>query len=84
MDWRESKLSFDSKSKLISAVKLVDFEQVNRLYQSLVSADGFGRVMVQMRGTKFKNEAFVEFKSQESNKVEQVTNIDEFHAEQIK
>ena len=84
LDWRESKLNFDSKAKLVAAVQTVDLAQVTALYQSLVSTSDFGRVTLQMRGTKFKDEAFVEFKGYDQTKVKQVVNIDEFHKQQLK
>lgn len=77
-DWRQQKFVFDSKIKLIAAVKNVTLADINGLYQSSVSANNYGRVVVQMRGTNFKDKPFTDFE-----KVEQVVNIDAFHSKSL-
>ena len=78
-DWRQNKLSFDSKAKLVAAIKALEFNDVVRLYSNITSSDDFGRVMVQMRGTKFKEEAFAQH-----DNAEQITDINAFHKAQLK
>lgn len=73
-DWRKNKLSFDSKAKLISAIKSLELADIKNLYQQLNQDNAFGRVMVQMRGKNFKDQPFVE-----PDNVKQITDVNDFH-----
>ncbi|RHW75831.1 insulinase family protein [Colwellia sp. RSH04] len=73
-DWRKNKLSFDSKAKLISAIKSLELADIKHLYQQLNQDNAFGRVMVQMRGKNFKDQPFVE-----PDNVKQITDVNDFH-----
>ena len=78
-DWRKNNLNFDSHSKLVQAVKAVTREDIINLYNELLAQEHFGRVMVQMRGTNFKDQAFVEHKD-----AKQITDVNDFHQAQLK
>ncbi len=78
-DWRKNNLNFDSHSKLVQAVKTVTREDIIKLYHELLAQEHFGRVMVQMRGTNFKDQAFVEHKD-----AKQITDVNDFHQAQLK
>ena len=78
-DWRKNNLNFDSHSKLVQAVKAVTREDIIKLYHELLAQEHFGRVMVQMRGTNFKDQAFVEHKD-----AKQITDVNDFHQAQLK
>lgn len=77
-DWQEQNFDFDSRSKLIAALKTVTKQDVMNLYQRLQDGKSFGQVLVQMRGTKFQQESFVEVKGETV-----VKDIDLFHQQQI-
>ena len=74
-DWRQQKLEFNSRSNLIAAIKEVTIEDVTSLYTALVSGKEFGRVVVQLRGTKFNSEPFAEHKS-----AEKIKDVNNFHS----
>ncbi|WP_293752312.1 insulinase family protein, partial [uncultured Paraglaciecola sp.] len=73
-DWREQQWGFDSRERLIAAVEKVTFDDVVNLYNRIESGKEFGRVLIQMRGTKFADKAFIEPKG-----AIKVTDIDSFH-----
>jgi len=73
-DWREQQWGFDSRERLIAAVEKVTFDDVVNLYNRIESGEEFGRVLIQMRGTKFADKAFIEPKG-----AIKVTDIDSFH-----
>ena len=52
----------------------VTLEDVKALYSRVEGGDEFGRVLIQMRGTKFADKAFIEPKG-----ATKVTDIDQFH-----
>lgn len=73
-DWRDERWSFDSQEKLIGAIEKVTLMDVQNLYQRILGGKDFGRILIQMRGTKFADKDFIEPKG--AIKVE---DIDSFH-----
>ncbi|MEP1445695.1 MAG: insulinase family protein [Paraglaciecola sp.] len=73
-DWRDQRWSFDSQDKLIAAIEKTTLGDVINLYQRIQGGKDFGRVLIQMRGTKFADRDFIEPKG--AIKVE---DIDSFH-----
>lgn len=73
-DWREQLWNFDSKERLITAIETITLNDVKNLYQRIEGGKDFGRVIIQMRGTKFADKAFIEPKG-----AIKVTDIDGFH-----
>jgi len=73
-DWREQLWNFDSKERLIAAIETITLNDVKNLYQRIEGGKDFGRVIIQMRGTKFADKAFIEPKG-----AIKVTDIDGFH-----
>jgi protease-3 len=73
-DWSQQKISFDTKNQLIAAVKKARLQDIHSLYESIVTGKDYGRVILQMRGSLFKNKAFIEFV-----KAEKVIDLDRFH-----
>jgi protease-3 len=73
-DWREQQWQFDSRERLITGVEKVTLDDVISLYNRIEGGKHFGQVLIQMRGTKFADKAFVEPKG-----AIKVTDIDNFH-----
>jgi len=73
-DWRDQQWQFDSRDKLIAAIEKVTLEDVLHLYHRIEGGKDFSRVLIQMRGTKFADAAFIELKE-----AIKVTDIDSFH-----
>ena len=73
-DWRQQKLDFNSRSELITAMKQVQQADVTKLYSELLTGDNFGRLVLQMRGTKFESEPFAAF-----DKAKEVQDINALH-----
>ena len=73
-DWREQKWQFDSRDRLITAIKNVTLDHVLNLYHRIEGGKDFSQVLIQMRGTKFADKAFIEPKG-----AIKVTDIDGFH-----
>jgi protease-3 len=73
-DWREQQWNFDSRDRLIAAVEKVTLNDVVNLYGRIQSGQNFGRILIQMRGTKFADKDFIEPKG-----AIKVTDIDSFH-----
>lgn len=73
-DWREQNWAFDSRERLIAAIEKVTLEDVLNLYHRVEAGKEFGQVLIQMRGTKFSDKAFVEPKG-----AIKITDIDSFH-----
>ncbi|MDP5029511.1 insulinase family protein [Paraglaciecola sp.] len=78
-DWREQNYAYNSRAQLISALEKVTLKDVINFYNRLEEGDGFGQLLVQMRGTQFTDKDFVSIKGAET-----IINIDEFHAKQLK
>ncbi|MGL1957153.1 MAG: insulinase family protein [Colwellia sp.] len=76
-DWREQKLNFDTKEKLISAINTVKMADITQLYKELVAGDDFGRIVLQMRGSNFKEEPYADFKD-----AVQLKDVNAFHLKQ--
>lgn len=77
-DWLEYKTDFVSHEQLIAAVKLVSLEDVQALFVELAAEDKLARVVVQLRGTEFKDAKFADFSQQKK-----VVSIDEFHQQKL-
>jgi len=75
-DWREQNLNFDSRANLIAAIKTVGMADITSLYQELITGDKLGRLVLQMRGSKFNDEPYAEFKS-----AVQVIDVNSLHQE---
>lgn len=73
-DWRDQKWNFDSKERLIAAIEKVTLDDVINFYHRIEGNKDFGQVLIQMRGTKFADKAFIEPKG-----VIKITDIDSFH-----
>jgi protease-3 len=73
-DWREQQWQFDSRERLIAGIQKTTLQDVLNLYKRIEGGKDFGQVLIQMRGTKFADKAFVEPKG-----VIKVTDIDSFH-----
>lgn len=73
-DWRDQIWEFNSRERLIAAVEKVTLEDVVDLYKRLQNGDEFGRVLIQMRGTKFAEQDFANPEG-----TIKVTDIDNFH-----
>ena len=73
-DWRNQQWQFDSRERLINAIKKVTLDDLITLYNRIENGNAFGRVLIQMRGTKFSDKAFIEL-----NGAVNVTDIDNFH-----
>ena len=59
-DWGYQKWHFESEQGLIDAIEKVTLNDVIDFYRRLQNGKDFGRVMVQMRGTKFSDKDFIE------------------------
>ncbi|QQX79498.1 insulinase family protein [Shewanella sp. KX20019] len=77
-DWLERKTDFVSQQQLIDVVQVVTLADVQALYGDLNSEGKLSRVVVQLRGTEFKDAAFAEFKQQQK-----VASIDAFHKKSL-
>ncbi|MFT5838436.1 MAG: protease-3 [Flavobacteriales bacterium] len=73
-DWRDQQWIFDSRERLIAGVENVTLKDVQNLYNRIEGGKHFGQVLIQMRGTKFFDKAFIEPKG-----AIKVTDIDSFH-----
>jgi protease-3 len=73
-DWREQQWQFDSRDRLIAAIEKVTLDHVLNLYNRIEGGKDFSQVLIQMRGTKFADKAFIEPKG-----AIKITDIDGFH-----
>jgi protease-3 len=73
-DWREQQWQFDSRERLIAGIQKTTLHDVLNLYKRIEEGKDFGQVLIQMRGTKFADKAFIEPKG-----AIKVTDIDSFH-----
>jgi protease-3 len=73
-DWRDQQWQFDSRERLIAGVEKVTLDDVSNLYDRIEGGKHFGQVLIQMRGTKFVDKAFIEPEG-----AIKVTDIDSFH-----
>ena len=73
-DWRDQQWQFDSRERLIAAIEKITLDEVLNLYNRIEDGEYFGQVLIQMRGTKFADKAFIEPKA-----AIKVTDIDSFH-----
>ncbi|GAC19913.1 insulinase family protein [Paraglaciecola arctica] len=73
-DWRDQKWNFDSKQRLIEAIEKITLDDVINFYHRIEGNKDFGQVLIQMRGTKFADKAFIEPKG-----AIKITDIDSFH-----
>ena len=73
-DWREQQWQFDSQDRLIAAIEKVTLDHVLNFYNRIEGGKDFSQVLIQMRGTKFADKAFIEPKG-----AIKITDIDGFH-----
>jgi len=73
-DWREQQWQFDSRERLIAGIQKTTLHDLLNLYKRIEGGKDFGQVLIQMRGTKFADKAFIEPKG-----AIKVTDIDSFH-----
>jgi protease-3 len=73
-DWRDQQWQFDSRERLISSIQKITLDGVKNLYNRIEGGKEFGQVLIQMRGTKFADKAFIEPEG-----VIKITDIDSFH-----
>jgi protease-3 len=59
-DWRDQQWQFDSRERLIAAVEKVTLDNVLNLHNRIEEGKDFGQVLIQMRGTKFADKAFID------------------------
>lgn len=58
-DWRNQKWQFDTRKRLITAVEKVSLNDVINLHNRIEGGKHFGQVLIQMRGTKYIDKAFI-------------------------
>ncbi|MFT4747344.1 MAG: protease-3 [Congregibacter sp.] len=73
-DWRDQQWQFDSRERLIAAVEKVTLDNVINLHNRIEEGKDFGQVLIQMRGTKFADKAFIDPEG-----TIKITDIDSFH-----
>lgn len=73
-DWRDQQWQFDSRERLISGIQKATLDDVLNLYNRIEDGKDFGQVLIQMRGTKFSDKAFIEPAG-----AIKITDIDSFH-----
>ena len=73
-DWRDQQWQFDSRERLIAAVEKVTLDNVLNLHNRIEEGKEFSQVLIQMRGTKFADKAFIEPEG-----TIKITDIDSFH-----
>jgi protease-3 len=73
-DWRDQQWQFDSRERLIAAVEKVTLDNVLNLHNRIEEGKDFGQVLIQMRGTKFVDKAFIDPEG-----TIKITDIDSFH-----
>ena len=73
-DWRDQQWQFDSRERLIAAVEKVTLDNVLNLHNRIEEGKEFSQVLIQMRGTKFADKAFIEPEG-----TIKITDIDRFH-----
>jgi protease-3 len=61
-DWNIGNLHFDSKQKLIEAIKHVSVEAIQQLYSQVNDPNQLSRVLVQIKGKNFADSPFVKLK----------------------
>ena len=75
-DWYQEKFSFDTQARLIAAVENVTLDDIQDFYQQTMLNPKSARLSIQLRGTKFTNEAFANLPGQTLIKeVSQLKNI---------
>jgi len=62
-DWYDEKWSFDSRQKLIEAVKQVTLDSLKAYYQSTMLNESAPRISIQLRGEKFRKQPFANIKN---------------------
>mgnify|MGYP001954023789 CR=1 FL=1 len=74
VDWQRQNWMYDGKRSLIQAIEKVSLTDVKHFYQELERVKNFGRFIIQLRGSRFKEEAFVQ-----PQDVTNIKDIDFFH-----
>lgn len=73
-DWRNEQWQFDSRERLIAGVEKATLTGVLNLYERIEGGKAFSQILIQMRGSKFVDDAFIEPEGAIT-----VTDIDSFH-----
>jgi protease-3 len=63
-DWYQEKFDFDSRDKLIAAVEKVELSDIVSFYEQTMLNSEAARLNIQLRGTKFTDQAFANFDEQ--------------------
>lgn len=74
-DWYREKFDFDSKQRLIAEVEKVTLDEMKAFYMESVGNKDAARISIQMRGKKFADKPFVDFKNQQ-----EINDLAEFHS----
>lgn len=61
-DWNIGNLHFDSKQKLVEAIKHVSVDEVQQLYSQINDPNQLSRVLVQIKGNNFASSPFIKLK----------------------
>ncbi len=75
MDWYHEKWDFNSKQKLIEAVEVVTLEDIKTFYKETLLAKNSARILVELRGSKFKDKPFAQVKGAQI-----IDSLPEFHS----
>lgn len=59
-DWNKRKYNFDSKQKFIDAVTQTQLQDVQAMYQQMLTPEQVMRILVQLRGTEFQQKDYVQ------------------------
>ncbi|MFT5451458.1 MAG: protease-3 [Enterobacterales bacterium] len=73
-DWYKENFDFDSRQKLIDEVEKVTLANIKTFFKETVGNKNAARISIQMRGKKFTDQPFVNFKNQKL-----IKDLAEFH-----
>lgn len=59
-DWQNDNLSFNSKARLIDAIKSVSVSDIQQLYLQLLDPQQMARILVQVKGSNYKKDEFIQ------------------------
>jgi len=57
-DWTRERYDFDTRARLIAAVEAVTLEEARAYYRDTMLAEDSGRILIQLKGTKFADAPF--------------------------
>lgn len=73
-DWNRENFDFNSQQKLIDAAEKITLEDMKAFFMNSVGNKNAARISIQMRGKKFSDKPYAEFKNQKV-----ITNLAKFH-----